>query len=126
MTPINKDMSTFRDLKIWQKSMQLVTRIYDDTQRFPKEEKYGLISQIRKSAISVPSNIAEGYGRHSDGEFTRFLNIAMGSLFEIQTQIQISMNLNYLDKKSGRELFEASREIERMLSSFINSVNSNK
>jgi len=119
-------MSTFRDLKIWQKSMQLVTRIYDETRTFPAEEKYGIISQIRKSAVSVPSNIAEGYGRHSDGEFTRFLNIAMGSLFEMQTQIQISVNLNYLDKESGIELFAASREIERMLSSFINSINSNK
>lgn len=65
-------MSTFRDLKIWQKSMQLVTNIYEKTGIFPDEEKYGLVSQIRRSAISIPSNIAEGYGRSSNGEFKRY------------------------------------------------------
>lgn len=115
-------MSTFRDLKIWQKSMNLVTQIYKETESFPESEKYGLVSQIRRSAVSIPSNIAEGYGRNSDGDFQRFLNISMGSLFEIQTQLQIAQNLEYLDTKENERLYRLSREIERMLSSFIRSI----
>ncbi len=117
-------MSTFRDLKIWQKSMDLVTNIYQKTEGFPDSEKYGLVSQIRRSAVSIPSNIAEGYGRNSNGDFERFLNISMGSLFELQTQIQIALNLTYLEKSDGTALYGLSREIERMLSSFIRSLQS--
>jgi len=73
-------MKTFRDLIVWQKAMQLVSRIYKTTQTFPKEEIYGLISQIRRSAVSIPSNIAEGYGRKSTHDYLRFLQVAMGSL----------------------------------------------
>lgn len=117
-------MSTFRDLKVWQKSMTLVSRIYVETKSFPKEEKYGLVSQIRRCAISVPSNIAEGYSRKSRKDFRRFLNISMGSLFEMQTQILIANNLNYLKNQTVENLFERSREVERMLSSFIRSIES--
>lgn len=117
-------MSTFRDLKIWQKSMNLVTQIYKETESFPESERYGLISQIRRSAVSIPSNIAEGYGRNSGGDFKRFLNISMGSLFEIQTQLQIAQNLKYLDTKENERLYNLSREIERMMSSFIRSIQS--
>ncbi|MEL7834116.1 four helix bundle protein [Fodinibius sp. Rm-B-1B1-1] len=115
-------MSTFRDLKIWQKSMDLVTDIYQKTEGFPDSEKYGLVSQIRRSAISIPSNIAEGYGRNSNGEFQRYLNISMGSLFELQTQIEIAQNLEYFNDNEGGKMYELSREIERMLSSFIRSI----
>jgi len=76
-------MSTFRDLLIWQKAMALVTKVYKITKTFPKEELFGLTSQIRRSSISVPSNIAEGYGRESNNELLRFINIAIASLFEI-------------------------------------------
>lgn len=117
-------MSTFRDLKIWQKSMNFVTHIYKETECFPDSEKYGLVSQIRRSAVSIPSNIAEGYGRNSDGDFHRFLNISMGSLFEVQTHLQIAQNLDYIDDSTNNQLYELSREIERMLSSFIRSLNS--
>jgi four helix bundle protein len=103
--------------------MELVTEIYEETRSFPDNEKYGLVSQIRRSAVSVPSNIAEGYGRNSNGEFIRFLHISMGSLFEIQTQLQIAQNLNYLEVSASKELFDLSREIERMVSSFIRSLN---
>jgi len=115
-------MSTFRDLLIWQKSMSFVTKIYKQTNKFPDEEKFGLVSQLRRSAISVPSNMAEGYGRNSNKDFIRFLNIAMGSLFEIQTQIQIAYNLKFIEQQNFDELFEQSREIERMMSSFIKSL----
>lgn len=111
-------IQTFRELLIWQKSMLLITEIYKISAGFPQNEQYGLTSQIRRSAISVPSNIAEGFGRNSKLEFNRFLNISMGSLFEIQTQIEISFNLKFIDEENFKQIFENSREIERMISSF--------
>lgn len=117
-------MKTYRDLLIWQKSVNLVIELYQFTAKYPDEEKYGLTSQIRRSAMSIPSNIAEGYGRNSDGEFKRFMDIAMASLFELQTQIEISFRLKYLTKEAYDDLYENSREIERMMSSFIKSLKS--
>ena len=102
--------------------MNLVIKIYEETEDFPETEKFGLISQLRRSAISIPSNIAEGYGRNSKAEFSRFLDISMGSLFEVQTQLQIAQSLEYLNSDSWDTLFELSREIERMLSSFMESI----
>lgn len=115
-------MSTFRDLLIWQKSMEYVTQIYNETKNFPDEEKFGLISQLRRSAVSIPSNISEGYGRNSKNDFNRFLNISMGSLFEVQTQIEIAKNLGFINEQKFDKMFEQSREIERMMSSFIRSL----
>jgi four helix bundle protein len=115
-------MSTFRNLLVWQKSMDLVTKMYSSTQKFPKEELFGLTSQIRRSAVSIPSNIAEGYGRDSNNEYLRFLNISIGSLFELQTQIEIAKNIMYLNEKDFNDLYENSREIERMLVSFIKKI----
>jgi four helix bundle protein len=117
-------MKTFRDLIVWQKSMALVTEIYKLSKGFPKDEAYGLTSQLRRCAISIPSNIAEGYGRNSTNEYLHFLRIATGSLYELQTQIEISMNLNYLKRSNFDELYESSREIERMLSSLIGKLGS--
>jgi four helix bundle protein len=110
---------THRDLLVWQKSMVLVTEIYRKSQRFPVQEQYGLTSQIRRAAISIPSNIAEGFGRQSTGDYLRFLNIAVGSLFEVQTQIEIALNLQFINQLDFEEIFEKSREIDRMLSSLI-------
>jgi four helix bundle protein len=115
-------MKTYRDLIIWQKSMTFVTEIYKLTATFPKEEIYGITSQIRRSAVSVPSNIAEGYGRNSTGDYLRFLNIASASLYEIQTQIEISQNLNYIQREQFEYIYELSRELERMLSSLVAKV----
>lgn len=112
-------MKTFRDLIVWQKSMSFVTEIYQVTKSFPKEENFGLISQIRRSAVSVPSNISEGFGRQGLADYIRFLNIAIASLFELQTQLEISYNLSYIPKEKFDKLYELSREIERMLSSLI-------
>lgn len=103
--------------------MALVTIVYEITKSFPDSEKFGLTSQIRRSAVSVPSNIAEGFGRNSKGDFTRFLNISMGSLFELQTELEISRNLNFLDPELFESSFELTREIERMMSSFIRTLN---
>ena len=91
-------MSTFRDLLIWQKSMTIVTEIYQLTSLFPKEENFGLTSQIRRSAISIPSNIAEGYGRDWKNDYLKFLNIGISSLFEMQTQLEIAYNLKYINE----------------------------
>jgi four helix bundle protein len=115
-------VKTHRDLQIWQKSMDLVTKVYKEAENFPDYEKFGLISQIRRSSVSIPANIAEGFGRRSKKEFRRFLNISMGSLFEIQTELEVSYNLGFLDKETFQNLYEDTHEIERMISSFISTL----
>ena len=122
----DKKIKSYRDLIVWQKSMELVKEVYLITKALPKEEQYGLTSQIRRSSISIPSNIAEGYGRHSTNDYLRFLQIATGSLYELQTQLEISRNLDFLPKESFDKSFEGSREIERMLSSLIRKVGKSK
>ena len=106
--------------------MALVTEIYRHTKSFPKDETYGLISQIRRSAVSIPSNIAEGFGRYATNDYVRFLRISMGSLFELETQIEISRNLGYLSKDEFGTLDSNCREVERMLSSLIRSLGKGK
>ncbi|WP_308991239.1 four helix bundle protein [Mariniflexile litorale] len=114
--------NTFRKLLIWQKSMTLVTEIYKEVKTFPSDELYALTSQIKRSATSIPSNIAEGYGREGLKDYLRFLNIALSSLFELQTQMEIAYNLKYLKEENFNALYENSREIERMLTSFIKKI----
>ncbi len=104
--------------------MILVTEIYKISKEFPKDEIYGLTSQMRRCAISIPSNIAEGYGRNSTNDYLHFLRIARGSLYELQTQMEISINLCYLNRDQFDKLYELSREIERMLSSLIMKLSS--
>lgn len=99
--------------------MTFVTDIYSVTKVFPSNEQYGLTSQLRRASISLPSNIAEGFGRQSTGDYVRFLQIAIGSLYELQTQIEIAKNLSYLSSTDFEMMHEQSREIERMLSSLI-------
>ncbi|MCP9290636.1 four helix bundle protein [Gracilimonas sediminicola] len=115
-------VKTHRDLQIWQKAMQLVTKVYQAVDDFPGFEKFGLISQIRRSSVSVPANIAEGFGRRSKKDFRRFLNISMGSLFELQTELEVSFNLGFLEEELFKELYSDTREIERMMSSFISTL----
>ena len=117
-------IKTYRDLIIWQKSMTLVTEIHKVSKTFPKDETYTLIAQMRRCAISIPSNIAEGYGRKSTNDYIRFLNITMGSIYELQTQIEISFNLKYLREKDFEQLYEICRELERMLSSMTKKLGS--
>lgn len=115
-------IQTYRDLIVWQKSKQLVTTVYELTKDFPSSEIYGLTSQIRRSSISVPSNIAEGYGRKSNQDFARFLQISKGSLFELQTQMEIAKNLAYLKQTDLNSFNESSLEIEKMLGSLISKL----
>lgn len=115
-------IKTYRDLLVWQKSMKLVTDIYQSTSAFSQSEIYGLIAQIRRCAISIPSNIAEGYGRNSTGDYKRFLRVSIGSLFELQTQIEIAFNLNYISKDVFQDFLSNTNELDRMLSSLINKI----
>lgn len=115
-------MKTFRDLLIWQKSMTLVTNCYSASSIFPKEEQFGLTSQIRRCSVSIPSNISEGFGRGTNKDYHRFLIMSLGSLYEFQTQIEIALNLKYVTKENFNKLYEDSRELERMLTAFINKV----
>lgn len=99
--------------------MQVVTEVYRFTKSFPSDEQYGLTNQIRRSAISVPSNMAEGYGRGTTGDYVRFLRISVGSLYELQTQWQIAQNLGYITKRDFVSIYDETRNIERMLSALI-------
>ncbi len=113
---------TFKDLLVWKKSIDLVTSIYRLTSTFPKIEVLGIVTQLRRASVSIPSNIAEGYGRRSRPDFVRFCQIAMGSLFEVQTQLIISRNLGYLNDVDFEEILESAKEIERMISSFVETL----
>jgi len=107
-------MHKYKELKLWQKSIDLVTRIYEVTRDFPSNEKFGLVSQINRSAVSIPSNIAEGAGRNSDKEFMKFLAIAHASSFELETQLIISNNLGYLSAGKLKELVDLINELQKM------------
>ena len=102
--------------------MELITVTYKVTASFPDSEKFSLVSQLRRSSVSIPANIAEGFGRNSQGDFKRFLNIAMGSLFELQTESEIAKNLGFIDDTQFDNIYEQTREIERMMSSFMSKM----
>lgn len=116
-------MKNFRELKVWEKSHQLTLAVYKATSRFPKEELYGLTSQIRRSCSSIPANIAEGCGRGSDADFARFLQISMGSASELEYHLLLARDLNYLDNSSCEQLSNDVTETKRMLTSFIQKLN---
>jgi len=112
-------MKTHKDLDVWKKSVDFVTIIYKETQSFPKEEIYGLTNQIRRSAVSISSNIAEGAARNSDKEFIHFLYIALGSLMELDTQLIIARNLIYINEEDFIQLISKLEEIGKMLNGLI-------
>jgi len=116
-------MRSHRDLDVWKKSVTLVSEIYTVTRTFPPEEMYGLVNQMRRAAVSVPSNIAEGAARDSQKEFLRFLSIAIGSLAEMETQVLIAKNLKFLDTEN--HLSNEIEQIRRMLHGLINGVKRN-
>jgi four helix bundle protein len=115
-------VQSFRDLQVWQRAMQLTVAIYRLTQEFPREEVYGLSSQIRRAAVSVPSNIAEGQGRLGTGEFRQFLGVARGSNFELQTQLEIAKTLGFGDAKVIDEAESLSHEVGKMLYALLESL----
>jgi four helix bundle protein len=112
----------YSDLVAWQKAMDLVSAVYLATSNFPKTEIYGLTSQLRRAAVSVPSNVAEGYGRSGRREFAHALSIALGSLAEVETQILIAERLGYLAPESRVSMLELSAEIGRIIVGLMNSM----
>lgn len=113
---------TYRDLIAWQKAMTLVTEIYRATMSFPQDELYGLRSQLRRAAVSVPSNIAEGQARFSPGEFRQFLSHARGSLVEVETQLMIAEALGYLRRDESHSLLSRAAELGKILNGLASSI----
>ena len=116
----------FRDLKVWQKSMDLVAEIYSLLKLLPREEIYALSDQMKRAAISIPSNIAEGYGRYATKDYVRFLSIARGSKLELETQLEICIMLKYLQRSQTQNAFVLCSEVGKMLNSIIASLNQNQ
>ena len=108
-------MNKFKDLKVWQKAIQLVVKVYSESAIFPQEKIYGITSQIRRSAVSIPSNIAEGAGRNTKKEFAHFLSIAKGSSFELETQLIISKELGLLNEVVFESVISELDEIQKMI-----------
>lgn len=115
-------MNNHKELKVWQKGIQLVKSIYEITSNFPTAEQFGLTSQMRRSSVSIPSNIAEGGGRNSDKELIHFLYIALGSASELETQVIISKELGFIDNEISVSLQTALLEIIKMITSLIKSI----
>jgi four helix bundle protein len=118
-------MSDFRKLTVWQKSYQLTLNIYQSTSSFPKEELFGMTSQIRRAAASIPANIAEGSGRGSDTELRRFCHIALGSANELEFFMLLSRDIHYLEISHYNKLNEVILEVQRMLASLIQKLTTN-
>lgn len=112
----------FKELVVWRKAMNLAKQVYTASDSFPSDERFGLISQMRRSAVSIPSNIAEGQARTSTGEFKQFLGIARGSLAELETQAQLALELEFLVPDSHQTFDEAIQETGRILNGLINSL----
>ncbi len=115
-------LKNYKELKVWQKSYQLCLEIYGITARFPKDEKYSLTSQIRRAVVSIPSNIAEGYGRKTTADYIRSLYIAYGSNCELETQMMLSGDLGYIDRDRIEVILGEINEVESMLKTLIRSL----
>ncbi|MDY7039174.1 MAG: four helix bundle protein [Thermodesulfobacteriota bacterium] len=115
-------LKNYKELNVWQKSYELYLRIYRITAKFPNEERYGLTSQIRRAAVSIPSNIAEGYGRKTTLDYVRMLYISYGSVCELETQILLAGDLGYIEKGRLGTAKQHIAEIERMLKALIASL----
>lgn len=115
-------MRDFHNYKVWSKAHQIALDIYKKTKSFPKEELFGLTSQIRRASMSIPFNIAEGCGRRSDSEFANFLNIAAGSAAEVEEELLMSFDLEFIDKESYQQLNQEVTEVKAMLSKLIDSI----
>lgn len=115
-------VKSYRELLVWQKGIDLVSIIYRLTKSFPNQEMYGLAAQLQRAAVSVPSNIAEGQARQHTGEFRRFLYIAVGSLAEVDTQLEIAKRLNYISEEDFVEINQIIVELRKMIHGLINKL----
>jgi four helix bundle protein len=122
MESAKNTVRSFKDLIVWKKSMDMVEMVYRITQMLPPHERFGLVSQMRRAAVSVPSNIAEGYGRNSTGSYKQFLSISRGSLFELETQIDVCIRLEYFTRSDTKNIFDTLTEISKMLTSLISKI----
>jgi four helix bundle protein len=121
------EIKSYKDLLIWQKGVEIVFTVYKLLSDFPKEELYALTSQIKRSSVSIPSNIAEGYGRQSTQSYIQYIKIARGSLYELETQLFVAKNLNFIkEEKLFSELLIQVTEESKMINSFINKLESSK
>jgi len=118
-------IKSYKDLNIWKRSIKVVEDIYKTTKNFPKEEIYGLTSQLRRSAVSIPSNIVEGFARFSNKEYKQFLFISLGSCAELSTQIIIALRLDYLESKESDKLLNEIDEISKMTMNLIKKLDTN-
>ncbi len=119
-------MTDFRKLKVWQKAHLMTLDVYRTTAKFPREEMYGLTSQLRRAAASIAANVAEGCGRRSDGEMCRFLQIARGSASEVEYHVLLARDLGFVDEKDFQKLTRQADEVERMLTRLIQSIRTPK
>ena len=115
----NRNVKSFKDLEIWQKGIELVVDIYKTTKSFTKDELYGLAGQLKRAAVSIPSNIAEGCSRHHTAEYKQFLYVTIGSCAEVQTQFIIASRLGYLENSNAKNLLERTEEISKMTMGLI-------
>lgn len=115
-------MHNFRELKIWQEAMEITKFVYKKTKVFPISEQYSLTSQMNRAAVSIPSNIAEGAGRNGNKEFTQYLNIAMGSCFELETQMILAYEFGYIDKENLELFISNLNKLEKMINALITSL----
>lgn len=115
-------MRVYQNIKVWQKSHCLTLAVYTVTSRFPADERFGLVSQLRRSAGSIPANIAEGSGRNGLAEFARFMDMSMGSANELEYHLLLARDLGYLDEAKWSELSELTIEVKRMLASFLKAL----
>jgi four helix bundle protein len=122
MESAKNTIRSFKDLIVWQRSMELAVTVYRITQKLPANEQFGLTSQLRRAAVSIPSNIAEGYGRQSTGNYRQFLSISRGSLMELETQIDICERLKYLAVLETENILKEITEISKMLTSLISKI----
>jgi four helix bundle protein len=116
---MSREVRSYNDLIAWQKGIAFVTQVYASTRAFPPEERYGLTSQIRRAAVSIPSNIAEGHGRMTRGEYLHFLGTARGSLFEVRTHIHIAKELKFLNDEESDKLLESATELGKLINGII-------
>ncbi len=120
-----KKIKSFKDLQIWRKGIRLVEDVYTVTKTFPKEETYGLTSQLRRSAVSIPSNISEGFARVHNREYRQFLYVSLGSCAELTTQVIIATRLEYIDSREAHALLGSIEEISKMTMGLIKKLNPN-
>lgn len=115
-------MHDYKKLNVWKESIELITEVYKTTSKFPSTEKFGLVSQINRCAVSIASNIAEGAGRNTDGEFRQFLGTAKGSSYELETQLIVSNNLGYISAEELNDLIEKLGYVQKMIHNLIKSL----